>query len=72
MKKLDVLAAILLVVGGLNWGLYGVFGFNLVSALFGTSILAKIVYTLVGASAVYQVLGLRSIQHRWSMAPATA
>jgi hypothetical protein len=35
MKKLDVIVAILLVVGGLNWGLVGVFGFDLVATIFG-------------------------------------
>lgn len=46
------LAEILLIIGGLNWGL-GIFGVNLVSAIFGTGVLANIVYGLVGLSAVY-------------------
>lgn len=67
MKSLDMIVAILLVVGGLNWGLVGIFNFNLVAALFGTSILASIVYILVGLSALYQVLSLKSIQRRWGV-----
>lgn len=59
MKKfnsLDWLALILLVVGGLNWGLVGVFDFNLVSYLFGEmSVLSRVIYDLVGLSALYML-----------------
>ncbi len=74
MKALDVLAAVLLVVGGLNWGLWGLFEFDLVATLMGgnTAILAKIVYTLVGLAAVYQAASVRAIQKRWHMTPAMA
>jgi len=58
MKKLDALAAALLIVGGLNWGLVAVAKFDLVAALFGldfgeTSAATRVVYGLVGAAAVY-------------------
>jgi uncharacterized protein len=54
MKALTLLAMILLIVGGLNWGLVGLFQFDLVAAIFGTaSLLSNIVYILVGLSAVY-------------------
>jgi uncharacterized membrane protein YuzA (DUF378 family) len=73
MKTLDITAAILLVVGGLNWGLVGLANFDLVAALFGVgSILAKAVYTLVGLAAVYQAVSLRAIQKRWQVQPAAA
>lgn len=58
MKKLgslDWLALVLVIIGGLNWGLVGAFNFNLVSAIFGTSMLASIIYILVGLSAVYML-----------------
>ena len=69
MKYIDILAAVLLVVGGLNWGLWGAFEFDLVAAIFGgsTAVMAKVVYVLVGLAAVYQALGLRSIQKRWGV-----
>ncbi|MBN2094548.1 MAG: DUF378 domain-containing protein [Candidatus Aenigmarchaeota archaeon] len=51
---LDVIALILLVVGGLNWGLYAI-GMNLVEMLFGTTIIATIIYVLVALSAVYAI-----------------
>jgi len=57
MKWLHIVAFILLVVGGLNWGLVGLFNFNLVSALFGSvPMLEQVVYILVGVSAVVVVV----------------
>lgn len=72
MKALDIIAAVLLVVGGLNWGLWGLFEFDLVAAVFGgnTAMLAKVVYTLVGLSAVYQAASVKAIQKRWHVQPA--
>jgi uncharacterized protein len=79
MKSLDVTAAILLVVGGLNWGLVGVAHFDLVAAIFGmrfgeTSMLSSTVYILVGLAALYQAISFKAIQHRWrhESAPARA
>jgi uncharacterized protein len=54
LKGLDFVALLLIVIGGLNWGLVGLFGFDLVGAIFGEmSMLSRIVYVLVGLSAVY-------------------
>lgn len=53
MKWYDWTAYILLVVGGINWGLVGVFDFNLVSAIFGTALLSSVVYAAVGVSGLY-------------------
>ena len=48
-----------MIVGGLNWGLIGLFGFDLVAALFGEmSALSRLVYVLVGASALWQLIPL--------------
>ena len=59
MKALDIIAAVLVIVGGLNWGLVGLFDFNLVSAIFGVdSALTNIVYVLVGIAAVYEAVRL--------------
>jgi uncharacterized protein len=70
VKSLDVIASILLVVGGLNWGLVAVAHFDLVAAVFGmhfgqTSMLSAVVYGLVGLSALYQVVSFKSMQRRW-------
>ncbi len=54
MKTVHMVAFLLLVVGGLNWGLWALFGFNLVSVLLGSwPMVEKLVYILVGVSAVY-------------------
>ncbi len=66
MKKLDVVAAALLVIGGLNWGLVAAARFDLVATLFGEmSPLSRTVYLLVGIAAVYQAAQWRGIQRRW-------
>jgi uncharacterized membrane protein YuzA (DUF378 family) len=54
LNALDWIALVLLVIGGLNWGLIGAFGVDLVATLLGTgSLLARLVYLLVGLSALY-------------------
>lgn len=54
MKALNLLALVLVIVGGVNWGLVGLFQFDLVATLLGAgSMLANVVYVLVGLSAVY-------------------
>lgn len=54
MKTLHMVAYVLLWVGGLNWGLVGLFGFNLVEVVFGSwPAVVSLVYILVGVSAVY-------------------
>ena len=71
MKKIDIIAAALLVVGGLNWGLVGLFNFDLVATLFGDMTApSRIVYALVGLCAVYQAVQWKAIQHRWAVANA--
>ena len=53
INPLAIIALILVVVGALNWGLIGLFGFDLVAAIFGNmSVLSRIVYSLVGLSAI--------------------
>ncbi|GHD03521.1 hypothetical protein GCM10007320_63710 [Pseudorhodoferax aquiterrae] len=55
-NPVDYVALLLLIVGGLNWGLVGVFNFDLVAAIFGTMTTAsRIVYALVGVSALYSI-----------------
>jgi uncharacterized membrane protein YuzA (DUF378 family) len=67
MRTIDVIAAILLVVGGANWGLVGAFSFDLVATLFGDmTILSRLVYGLVGLAAVFQILQWKAIQQRRS------
>lgn len=54
MKTLNLITMILIVVGGLNWGLVGLLDFDLVATIFGDmSAISRIVYVLVGLSAIY-------------------
>jgi uncharacterized membrane protein YuzA (DUF378 family) len=73
MKTIDVVVAMLLVVGGLNWGLVGLLSFDLVETIFGNmSILSRLVYVAVGLCAVYQGLQWKSIRRRWGLAATQA
>lgn len=65
LNGLDWLFIIVLVIGGLNWGLVGLFDFNLVSALFGSdSLLSNLVYIVVGVSAAYVLSSLMAKNNR--------
>ena len=69
MKKLDVLAATLVLVGGLNWGLVAIAKFDLVAWIFGmdfgeTNAASRIVYGLVGLAAVYGIGSLQTSARR--------
>jgi uncharacterized protein len=74
MKKIDVLANILVIVGALNWGLVAIARFDLVAAIFGMhfgelSLLSRIVYALVALAGIYQALSWKAMQHRWHGEP---
>ena len=78
MKKLNAAAAILTIVGGLNWGLVGLFKFDLVAAIFGgmrfgeVNLASRIVYTLVGLSALYLATQLRTLISTSQPTPAAS
>jgi len=78
MKKVDWLAATLVLIGGLNWGLVGLAKFDLVAWIFGgmdfgeTNAASRIVYGLVGGAAVYGIGSLLTAGRRSSIRPATA
>ena len=56
MKIVDKIALILIIIGAINWGLIGLFKFNLVELIFGDmTLLARIVYTLVGISGLWGI-----------------
>jgi len=60
MKKLsalDWIALILVIIGGLNWGLVGIFSYDLVAGIFGAmSVMSRIVYILVFLSAIWMLV----------------
>lgn len=56
MKVIDKIALVLIIIGAINWGLIGLFRFDLVATLFGEmSLLSRIVYTLVGISGLWGI-----------------
>ncbi len=56
MKIIDKIALLLIVIGAINWGLIGLFNFNLVDTIFGTaSLISRIIYVLVGISGLWGI-----------------
>lgn len=59
MKAINTITLVLLIIGGINWGLVGLADFDLVASLFGeSSVLSRAIYALVGVSAVAQAARL--------------
>lgn len=56
MKVIDIIALILIIIGAINWGLIGIFNFNLVETIFGGfSIISRIIYILVGIAGLWGI-----------------
>jgi uncharacterized membrane protein YuzA (DUF378 family) len=77
MKQIDVIAAVLVVVGALNWGLIAVARFDLVATLLGmrfgeVSAASALVYGLVGLAGLYQAVSWKRVQSRWAQPSAIA
>ena len=65
LSAIDWVALVLVLVGGLNWGLIGALDLNLVAALFGEdSVLSRIVYVLVGLATIYVAILLPKLGRR--------
>jgi uncharacterized protein len=67
MRALSLVAGLLLIVGGLNWGLVAIAEFDLVAAIFGlsfgeTNAASRIVYALVGIAALYKIAEQAALQ----------
>lgn len=57
MKSINIITLLLIIIGGVNWGLFGAMNIDLVAAIFGAgSMPARVVYMLVGVSALYQLI----------------
>ncbi len=68
MKTLDIAVYVLLLIGALNWGLIGLFEFDLVGAIFGQmSFVSRLIYTMVGLAALYDIVMLKLICKRWDV-----
>lgn len=63
MQFLKYTAYILTIVGAINWGLIGLFGFNLVASLFGDmTVLSRIIYSIIGLSAIFTALTMHQCE----------
>ncbi len=72
MNAIDKAVYLLLVVGGLNWGLVGAFQYNLVDSIFGVdSTLSRLIYILVGLAALYGVYTIVSMLSKNQSTPST-
>jgi uncharacterized protein len=71
LNTLDWISLVLLIVGGLNWGLIGLFSFDLVAAIFGDmTVASRVIYTLIGIAAV--VVAIDAFRWRGSWAGTAA
>jgi len=65
MKKVDLAASILLVLGGLNWGLVGFFDFNFIEYFICRLWLDRLIYVFIGFAALYHAVSWKAIRARW-------
>lgn len=76
MRTLNAITLALIIIGGINWGLVGLFDFDLVTAIFGngsaetatSSAAARVIYVLVAASALYQIVPLARLANTGEVA----
>jgi uncharacterized membrane protein YuzA (DUF378 family) len=67
MKIFDAITFVLIIIGSLNWGLVGIFAFNLIGAIFDGNLSgwSRLIYILVGLSALYHAIAFKAIHQRW-------
>ena len=56
METLQKICLVFTIIGALNWGLIGIFDFNLVEAIFGTDMLARVIYSIVGITVLMELI----------------
>lgn len=67
MRKLDVVIMAILIFAGVNWGLWGLFEFNLIYYIFGKEWIDKFLYVVFGAAGIYYLVGFKAISERWAL-----
>ena len=69
VNPMDWVFLALMIIGGLNWGLVGLFNFDLVATVFGSmTVISRVVYTAVGFSAVWSIVALATHLHQRTFA----
>ena len=56
MNMIQKIALVFTIIGAINWGLIGLFNFNLVEAIFGNSLLSAIIYMVVGIAGIINIM----------------
>ena len=56
MKKIETIAAVLVILGAINWGLVGLFDFDVVEFLLGAILIDRLIYILIGIAGVFQIV----------------
>ena len=64
MKKLDRISALFILVGAINWGLIGLFNFDLIDYVFGQIWIDRLIYILMGLSSVYKIVSWQAAKSR--------
>ena len=77
MKVLDIIVTVFLLIGALNWGWVGFFGYNLVGAIWGeATAYTRVIYAAIGLCGLYEVynftFGYKGLYHRWCELPAAS
>lgn len=65
MKHLDIIATLFLIAGAINWGLVGLFEFNLIDYVFGQTWIDRLLYVAMGFSALFKIFNWKGIVARW-------
>lgn len=65
MKMVDLLATVLLIFGGLNWGLIGLIDINFIDLIIQAPLTARLIYIIIGLAALYRIFFWNTIRERW-------
>jgi hypothetical protein len=64
LSYIGIISLVLVLAGALNWGLVGLFDYNLVAEIFGTGTTADVIYVLIGAAGLLSLLSIGSLSGR--------
>lgn len=67
MRKLDVFAGVLVIIGAVNLGVVGLFDVNLIDFFVENTVADRLIYAVIGIAAIYRVIYWRSIRSRWKI-----
>jgi uncharacterized protein len=65
MRNLDILSAVLIFIGAINWGIIGIFSIDVIDFFLANEFWDRVVYVAIGAAAVYHAIYIKAIRVRW-------